>query len=79
MPDFQSILSAARDLPAEDRIRLIDALWETVSASDESFSREWVEEIERRVAELEQGTAEIIPWSTIRDEALARIGHGRPS
>jgi putative addiction module component (TIGR02574 family) len=78
MTDFSSILSAAQQLPEQDRLRLIDALWETVPPeTDAPFSEEWAEEIERRVAELEAGTAQTVPWSLIREEALARIGNGK--
>jgi putative addiction module component (TIGR02574 family) len=76
--DFRSVLLAAQQLPERDRLRLIDALWETVPPeSDAPFSDEWAREIERRVAELDAGTATTIPWTQIRDEALARIGHGK--
>ena len=52
-------------------------LWESVPAEAEApFSEEGAREIERRVAELDAGTAQTVPWSQIRDEALARIGHG---
>lgn len=77
MGDFSSVLSAAQQLPEQDRLRLIDALWETVpSESEAPFSDEWAREIERRVAELDAGTAKTVPWSQVRDEALARIRHG---
>ena len=77
MNDFRSILSAAQQLHEQDRLRLIDALWDTVPAESEApFSDQWAREIERRVAELDAGTAATVPWSQIRDEALARIGHG---
>jgi putative addiction module component (TIGR02574 family) len=78
MSDFSSVLSAAQQLPEKDRLRLIDALWESVPPdSDAPFSDEWAREIERRVAALDAGTAKTVPWSQIRDEALARIGHGK--
>ena len=80
MNDFSSVLSAAQRLPEKDRLRLIDALWESVPADSEApFSDEWAREIERRVAELDAGTTQTVPWSEIRDEALARIGHGKKS
>ena len=80
MNDFSSVLSAAQQLPEQDRLRLIDALWETVPPESEApFSDEWACEIERRVAQLDAGTAKTVPWSQIRDEALARIRHGKAS
>jgi putative addiction module component (TIGR02574 family) len=80
MSDFGSVLSAAQRLPEQDRLRLIDALWETVPADTEApFSDEWAREIQRRVAELDAGAAQTVPWSRIRDEALGRIDHGANS
>jgi len=78
MNDFDSVLSAAQQLPERDRLRLIDALWDTVPPESESpFSDEWAREIERRVAELDAGTAKTVPWSQVREEALARIRHDK--
>lgn len=78
MSDFDSVLSAAQQLPNNDRLRLIDALWDSVPPeSDAPFSDEWAREIERRVVALDDGTAETIPWPKIRDEALARLAHGK--
>jgi putative addiction module component (TIGR02574 family) len=75
MTDFNAVLSAAQQLPEQERLRLIDALWDTVPPEAESpFSEEWAREIEQRVAELDAGKAQTIPWSRIRDEALARVG-----
>ncbi len=78
MSEFNHVLSAAQRLPEKDRLRLIDALWESVPPDSEApFSDEWAREIECRVAELDAGTAKTVPWSQIPDEALARIGHGQ--
>jgi putative addiction module component (TIGR02574 family) len=80
MSDYTSVLSAAQELPEPDRLRLIDALWETVSPELEApFSDDWTREIERRVAALDAGTAKTIPWSQIREEALARLHDGQTS
>jgi len=77
MADFNSVLDDARRLPPEERLKLIDALWESVPADlDVALHPDWAPELERRVAAIEAGTAETIPWATIREEALARIGHG---
>ena len=78
MSDFASILSAAQQLHEQDRLRLIDALWQSLTPQSEpEISDEWGREIEVRVAELDAGTAETVPWSLVRDEALARISHGQ--
>jgi len=78
MTDFDTVLSAAQRLPDDERLRLIDALWDSVPVEAVApLPEEWIREIERRVAELDTGTAETLPWSRIRDEALARLGHGK--
>ena len=78
MANFHSVLSEARQLSAEDRLRLIDALWDSVPRElDLPLHEDWAPELQRRVAALEAGTATTVPWTTIRDEALARIGHGK--
>jgi putative addiction module component (TIGR02574 family) len=77
MTDFAAILTAEQQLPTSDRLKLIDALWDTVPDAEPAFSEEWTREIEGRVAEVDSGKVTTIPWSTIRDEALARLGHGK--
>jgi putative addiction module component (TIGR02574 family) len=78
MVDFAQVLSAACELTDTERIRLINALWSSLSDDAEAeIPEEWAKEIERRVAELESGMAETIPWSKVRDAALSRVMHGK--
>jgi putative addiction module component (TIGR02574 family) len=80
MSDFTSVLSDAQGLPESERLRLIEALWNTVEPSGAPvFSEEWEQEIERRLAALDAGEAETIPWDVVRKQALARLGHGKAS
>jgi putative addiction module component (TIGR02574 family) len=77
MSDFATVLDAAQRLEAEDRIRLINALWDTVPENaDLPLDPAWGPELQRRAAALDSGEMTTIPWATVRDEALARIGHG---
>ena len=77
MSDFDSVLDGARQLPPEDRLKLIDVLWESIPVGlDLPLHPDWAPELERRVAAIEAETATAIPWATIRKEALARLGHG---
>jgi putative addiction module component (TIGR02574 family) len=78
MNDFSSVLGAAQQLAEEDRVRLIDALRQSLSPeSEDAIPDDWAREIELRVAELETGTAQTIPWSQVRDDALARVKNGQ--
>ena len=77
MTDFNSVFNAASQLPNEERLRLIEALWQTLPAEDDfPLHSDWAAELERRVAQIESGSAHPIGWATIRDEALARAAHG---
>ena len=77
MVDFNTLLIEAKQLSVEDRLRLIEALWDLVPPdADIPLHEEWAAELERRVAAIEDGTSVTVAWTTIRDEALSRIGHG---
>ena len=77
MANLNSVLDDARQLSQDDLFRLINELWQLVPAdADLPLHPDWALELERRVAALEAGTAETIPWTTVRDEALQRIRHG---
>ena len=78
MSDYESVLSAASELPPGDRLRLIDALWDTVPADAEApFSAEWLAEIDRRMDEFERHPENTVTWSQVRDEAMARLRRGQ--
>ena len=59
----------ARALPPEERIRLAEELLSSVQDSDEEIEAAWAQEIERRLAEVESGTAKLIP----AEEVFAEI------
>lgn len=76
MTTYESVLSAASRLPEGDRLRLIDALWDTVPADAElPLSAEWIAEIEQRLDQLDRGEAKTYLWADVRDAAIARL-HG---
>jgi putative addiction module component (TIGR02574 family) len=80
MADYSSVLNDALQLSEPERLKLLDALWEMIPAdADLPLHPSWGPELERRVAALETGAAETIPWEKIRAEALDRIRHGNQS
>lgn len=77
MTDFETVLNDARKLSRAERLQLIEALWADVpEEADFPLSEEWAVELARRVKAVQAGTAKTIPWETIRDQALASMGHG---
>lgn len=66
----EEILQKALELPEEDRDRIADSLWRSVhGGTAESIAEEWNIEIERRIAEIDEGKVEMRPW----DETLERL------
>ncbi len=62
MSDLVDELSRkARALPPEDRVRLAEELLATVQEVDAEVELAWDEEIKRRIAEIDSGTAKLIP------------------
>jgi putative addiction module component (TIGR02574 family) len=75
---YEAVLSAANQLPPADQLRLIDALWERVPPDTEApISEEWLAEIERRMDEFERNPEKTVPWSQVREEAMARLRRGQ--
>jgi len=80
MSTIDALLADAAQLPIAERLKLIDALWNTLP--DEALpplSDEWAAELLRRSAELAAGTAKTIPWEVVQSEALARLRRSPPS
>ncbi|MEM9354557.1 MAG: addiction module protein [Planctomycetota bacterium] len=73
MTDYDSVLSAAAQLPIDLKIRLIDELW-TTSDNVPELSDEWRSEVARRAAELDAGAGRPVSWAEVRDAALERAG-----
>lgn len=71
MPSHTEELSQrARALPPEDRARLAEELLASLHENrDTEIDAAWDEEIRRRIAEIESGTAKLIP----AEEVFAEI------
>jgi putative addiction module component (TIGR02574 family) len=78
MSEYESVLAAAAQLPVADRLRLIDELAASVPDDQPpTLSPEWLEEIERRSAELAAGTVQAEPWAQVRERIRRRAGFDR--
>jgi putative addiction module component (TIGR02574 family) len=62
------LLAEALKLPAEDRAAVAGQLLRSLDEQvDEDAEGAWIDEIGRRVAQLDSGTVEAVPWSQARD------------
>jgi len=63
------VFEQAVQLPEHDRATLAGLLIETLDPlSEGDVEAAWSEEIERRLAEIDAGTVELIPWEDVRAE-----------
>jgi putative addiction module component (TIGR02574 family) len=64
----------ASELSEHDRATLAGLLIESLEAEpDADVDAAWAAEIERRVAELDAGTVDTIPWDEVRQRLLDRL------
>ena len=78
-PQVEKLFNDAKSLSPQERIALADQLIDSVDdddAGEESlnsqaaYETEWSEEISRRVAEMESGEVQGIPWEEVRRKLM---------
>ena len=65
----EELSSQARKLPAADRVRLAEELLASVYEPDDEVEAAWEEEIRLRIADIDAGTAKLIP----AEEVFAQV------
>ena len=73
--DAEQLLTAALDLPDEDRLEIVEALIASFQASDRApFDESWREVIRGRSSELDAGLVKPVPWDDVKRRARESIG-----
>jgi putative addiction module component (TIGR02574 family) len=72
----KELLEAALDLEPRERERLVEQIMESL-VSDKEFAsdeieRAWLGELQRRSAEIDAGTADLVNWTDVRSRIAAR-------
>jgi putative addiction module component (TIGR02574 family) len=63
----QKVLEEAMRLEPKERAELAGRLLESLEPeSEEGVAEAWLTEIERRMAELDSGSAQSVPWEQVR-------------
>ncbi len=71
---FTDVWQEAVELSEPDRAALAGLLIESLEGEpDSNVEAAWAAEIEKRVAELEAGTVETIPWEQVRQRLFDRL------
>ncbi|MGV3659413.1 MAG: addiction module protein [Prosthecobacter sp.] len=74
----ESFLEVSEQLPINDQYELLNRLSDRLHGGEEddneaALSPEWMAEINRRIAEVEAGTAELIPAEQVLAELRAEL------
>ena len=73
-PELIDLFQKACDLPEEERATLAGLLIESLDSEWEAGVDEaWAKEIDRRIAELDSGEVEPIPWEEVRARLLRSL------
>ena len=70
----EAILKEALLLPSEDRIRLLDDLWQSFANDEQALALTpaQAEDLQKRIAEDEAGLSSPQPWEVVREQLLKR-------
>jgi putative addiction module component (TIGR02574 family) len=69
-----AILKQALALSDEERAELAGALLESLEPpADVDVDAAWRQEIVKRIAQIDSGAVETIPWDVVRDRLYARL------
>jgi putative addiction module component (TIGR02574 family) len=75
MATFDDVLRVDQQLAASDRVRLGQALWETVPPEEwPPPSQEWIDEAQRRSVDYDAGRLAAAPWPEVRARARRKAG-----
>ncbi len=73
-PTTEQLLQAALALPEEERLELVEALLASHSPPNElPFDPAWLDEVQRRSAEVEAGAAHLDSWPVVRERVRQRL------
>ena len=71
---FEKFVDEALELPIEQRTALATRLIDSIDEATESISPAWLEEVNRRVTDIDQGRSELIDASEVWKRVNERFG-----
>lgn len=71
----EALLRDALDLDERERADMAVALLESLepAVNQAEIEQAWHEEVQRRIAAVDSGQAELIPWEEVRKQLFARL------
>jgi putative addiction module component (TIGR02574 family) len=66
-------LAQITQMSVDDKLRLAEAIWDSIEADEPKLTAPQKAELERRLAEYKAHPEQVIPWEQVKAEALARL------
>lgn len=54
------------ELSANEKVELLDAVWESLEAEAQSLTAAQCAELDSRIARLEQDPSRVVPWAQVK-------------
>ena len=72
--DFSTTLTAISALSLDDRIRLVEAVWDSIAAEQPTppLTDAQRKELDRRLAAHQAAPDDVVPWEEVKSQAMAR-------
>ncbi len=72
--NVMATLTEIKTLSIDDRIRLVEAIWESIVAEpgQPELTEAQTQELERRLAAHDVAPGEVVAWEDVKAQALAR-------
>jgi putative addiction module component (TIGR02574 family) len=72
--DISSTLSQITSLSVDDRLRLVEAIWDSIAAdgTQPKLTEAQRQELDRRLANHVASPDDVVPWEEVRSEARTR-------
>jgi putative addiction module component (TIGR02574 family) len=73
--DYQAVLKEVESWPIDDRIRLVQDVWDGLA--DQGYERELTDEmkaeLDRRIEEMDHNPGAGVPWEEVKARVLGRL------
>jgi len=72
--DIAATIAEIEALSVEDRLRIVEAIWDSIAAEPENLplTEPQRQELERRLADDLANPDDVIPWEEVKAQLLAR-------
>jgi putative addiction module component (TIGR02574 family) len=72
--DISATIAEIETLSVEDRLRIVEAIWDSIAAEPENLPLTEAQrlELERRLVEDREDPDDVVPWDEVKAQMLAR-------